>query len=263
MKSEVTIVTPDMAKQWLQCNTTNRRYRPEWAAQLRGAIERGEWITTHQGIALDEVGNLLDGQHRLGAIVAAGVPVKIMVTCGLPKAAFTVMDRGRNRSLRDTTGHSTNVIAVISMINLFLSGQSITASRQAWTHDQYMETYNVFGTKTEYIAAHSFKNRRGVAQSGVLTAAVVHLVNGHDVAGQIKALNLMDFDAMTPSVQALTRQIIGGTIKGRDWMTARAWRALDPKNSGSTQIRVIDPLPLIAEMRTILIREFEQKRMAA
>jgi len=263
MKSEITIVTPEMAKQWLQCNITNRRYRLDWVTQLRGVIERGEWITTHQGVAFDEAGNLLDGQHRLGAIAAAGIPVKVMVTRGLPKEAFAVMDRGKARSLRDATNHAPNVISVVSMITLFLSGQAVTAGRNAWTYDQYMEVYDVFGAKAEYIAAHATKNRKGVAQAAVLTAAVIHLVDGYDVADQIKALNLLHFEAMTPSVQAFTRQVISGTIKGRDQMVARAWRALDPRNAGVSQIRVTDPLPLISEMRTILIREYEQKRMAA
>jgi hypothetical protein len=41
------------------------------------AMRRGDWRLTHQGIAFDASGALVDGQHRLAAIVEADVPVEI------------------------------------------------------------------------------------------------------------------------------------------------------------------------------------------
>lgn len=66
---------------------------------LEKAIRNGEWLLTHQGIGIDERGYLLDGQHRLWAIVKAGEPVPIRVTYDLPSEVMSVIDRGRVRSL--------------------------------------------------------------------------------------------------------------------------------------------------------------------
>jgi hypothetical protein len=69
--------------------------------QLAGQIQRGEWQLTHQGIAFDEDGVLIDGQHRLAAIVKAGLTVRLTVAHGVRRTASTVMDTGRKRTGRD------------------------------------------------------------------------------------------------------------------------------------------------------------------
>lgn len=66
---------------------------------LARSIENGEWVLTHQGIAIDENGVLLDGQHRLWAIVASKRTVPIRVTYGVPRSTMAVVDRGRRRSI--------------------------------------------------------------------------------------------------------------------------------------------------------------------
>lgn len=35
------------------------------------AMSRGEWMVTHQGIAFSSAGVLVDGQHRLAAVIEA------------------------------------------------------------------------------------------------------------------------------------------------------------------------------------------------
>lgn len=55
---------------------------------------------THQGIAFDENGELVDGQHRLNAIVEANIPVQMNVTYNVHRApgeVFTI-DMGRKRT---------------------------------------------------------------------------------------------------------------------------------------------------------------------
>ena len=71
MKTEVVLVTPLLAKKWLERNTDNRDIRPSVVTGLAESITRGEWVLSHQGIAFAKSGRLLDGQHRLLAIVEA------------------------------------------------------------------------------------------------------------------------------------------------------------------------------------------------
>ena len=42
-----------------------------WVERLTDTLRDGEFRTTHQGIAFDERGQLVDGQNRLSAIVEA------------------------------------------------------------------------------------------------------------------------------------------------------------------------------------------------
>lgn len=125
MKMEVLEVSPQLATEWLTRNTGNRPLSKNTVQQLAGRIQRGEWQLTHQGIAFDEEGALIDGQHRLAAIVKAGATVPLTVTHGVPRTAFTVMDTGRKRTGRDALAlageaNSTHLAAALRGLHLYL-----------------------------------------------------------------------------------------------------------------------------------------------
>jgi hypothetical protein len=63
--SEIVVVTPELASKWLARNKKNRRVYQGRVALYASQMASGEWHLTHQGIAFDELGNLVDGQHRL------------------------------------------------------------------------------------------------------------------------------------------------------------------------------------------------------
>jgi len=92
------LITPDMATAMLARNTKNRKPNKadiaEWTKVLRG----GRWRYTHQGVAFDVDGRLQDGQHRLSAIVEAGIAAEMLVAVGMPPDNFSVIDTGRRRS---------------------------------------------------------------------------------------------------------------------------------------------------------------------
>lgn len=52
-------------------------------------------------IKFDKDGKLLDGQHRLAAIVMSGVTKLIYVAYNVPRSAIITIDTGRNRSFSD------------------------------------------------------------------------------------------------------------------------------------------------------------------
>jgi hypothetical protein len=99
MKIEEVTVTPKMAAEWLGKNGANRKLREHRAAFLARAIEEGKWQTTHQPIAFAKNGRLLDGQHRLRAIVMANKSVRVMVASGVNEETFSVMDAGLPRKM--------------------------------------------------------------------------------------------------------------------------------------------------------------------
>ena len=64
------------------------------------AIHKGEWIQSLATIHIADTGKLLDGQHRLRAIVDAGKGgIRCLVISGLPESAASYFDQGRPRSL--------------------------------------------------------------------------------------------------------------------------------------------------------------------
>ncbi|MCL3993772.1 hypothetical protein [Streptomyces lavenduligriseus] len=126
MRTEVRTVTPELAREWLERNINNRPLSRQTVTHLARAIERGEWRLTHQGIAFDENGRLVDGQHRLEAVVKAGLPVEVLVAHGVPRAAFTVMDTGRKRTGRDALSlagetNSNHLAAALRGLHLYIT----------------------------------------------------------------------------------------------------------------------------------------------
>lgn len=96
-----TDVTPVMAAQWLESNTYNRNISRKQVERLKKDIANGRYHVIHQGVAFDENGTLLDGQHRLIALSELNVSVWMLVTTGLPAASQQAMDAGRKRQVGD------------------------------------------------------------------------------------------------------------------------------------------------------------------
>lgn len=99
---EVVTVTPELATQWLELNTHNRPVREPYVRQLADAMTRGEWIVNGDVIRFSADGDtLLDGQHRLWAVVTSETAVRTLVAWGVDPAAMETIDRGKARTLSD------------------------------------------------------------------------------------------------------------------------------------------------------------------
>lgn len=98
--TSIVIVTPDMARRWLERNISNRPISNITVAKYRRDMEAGLWHFTNAGVAFDTDGNLIDGQHRLHAIaqLASGNGIALNVTRGLPPESRFYIDQGRKRS---------------------------------------------------------------------------------------------------------------------------------------------------------------------
>jgi hypothetical protein len=101
VRSRVQTVTPKKAAEYLERNTANRPLSAKTVREFAQAMRRGDWQVTHQGIAFDTTGALVDGQHRLAAIIEADVPVDVTVFTEVPEGAFDVLDTGKRRNAAD------------------------------------------------------------------------------------------------------------------------------------------------------------------
>lgn len=94
-------ITPEQAAEYLENKAPNRTIRRRDVNKLARDIMRGEWKLTHQGIAFDTEGRLIDGQHRLSACVLANMPIKVLVTRGVTADDGMMIDRGIKRTFLD------------------------------------------------------------------------------------------------------------------------------------------------------------------
>lgn len=108
LRSQWMDVTPELAKKWLDNNFRNRRISDDVVASYARDMVSGVWVPTHQGVAFNDRDELIDGQHRLHAIILANVTIRMMVTFGLASkiegremTTMDAVDRGRTRSVAD------------------------------------------------------------------------------------------------------------------------------------------------------------------
>ena len=120
MRVEEVKITPAMAREWLLVSPerNQRAIRQRNVAKILHAIDTGEWRMTHQPIALDPTGFVLDGRHRLTAIAAQRKHVASLVAYDADPLTFGVIDTGAARSPGDTlriAGYTdVNVLAAVT-----------------------------------------------------------------------------------------------------------------------------------------------------
>lgn len=102
-------ITPAVAKQWLGINHRNRRLSNPTVTRLAGVILRGEWMEDcTDAIGLDTDEGVVNGQHRLNAIIEADRTVHALVLRNVNPDVIKIIDQGMHRTfaqLLDMNGH--------------------------------------------------------------------------------------------------------------------------------------------------------------
>ena len=110
MKTIERVVTPSLAKLLLEKNTSNRNINKNLVATYARDMINGDWMNNGETIKVSTSGVLIDGQHRLHAVIQSGESVKMLIVEGLPENAFRTVDVG----MRRTAGQQ---LAIASMKN--------------------------------------------------------------------------------------------------------------------------------------------------
>lgn len=141
---ELVQVTPALAHDWLGYNTHNRRLRDRVINAYASDMKAGAWQWNGESIKFAVGGALLDGQHRLAAIVAADVTIPMLVVRGLPDEVQDTVDGGTKRKfsdvlqLRGELNYST-LAALARRIALWEAGIRRTGGNFAPTNAQLLQ----------------------------------------------------------------------------------------------------------------------------
>lgn len=107
MNATTVLMTPAWAARLLESrHRLQRKLRPGWVRVLSDDMRAGRWRDNGDAIRLDCGGYLVDGQHRLAAIVESGVSVKVLLVEGLTDDVLPTIDLGARRSSRDVLAYT-------------------------------------------------------------------------------------------------------------------------------------------------------------
>ena len=131
---KMVMCTPELAAELLLLNTRNRPRSVVAVKKCCQELESGEWCATNEGVGISETGILLDGQHRLMAIVETGITAPLLIVWGLPEKSQEKINCGLRRSLVqrlqwDGCTYSTKAVGaarvIASMANAIVSDAKI------------------------------------------------------------------------------------------------------------------------------------------
>lgn len=94
-------ITPERAQEYLKKNKGNRHLAPATVDDYAQQMSSGRWLLTPEPIELAPNGAIINGQHRLHAVVKSGVPVRFTVARNVDPKVFAVIDQGRKRNAAD------------------------------------------------------------------------------------------------------------------------------------------------------------------
>lgn len=258
-------VTPESARRMLSNNIKNRRLKPRLVNQLVSDIKSGDFHITHQGIALDKDGNLIDGQHRLSAVIAAGQPVEMYVTRGLDPEMMNVVDIGAKRTQADVLaihGHGSSIVlsAAATIYNGFLTG----AYSETGKGGRYMNNFKLLEfvkQRPELIKAIEWINGNKVVKqlgfSSVLVAfhALLHKKNRNKAIEFFRVLEENHSEkrhhpAVVLNEHILRKRAQGVTVK-RIYLMAALIRSWNNFLAGeyASNIVIKDPKQVIKEFK--------------
>jgi hypothetical protein len=101
IEGKVVRVTPKLAEEMLAKNISNRRVETRRVDGYAADMARGEWDFNGEAIKVAQDGSLIDGQHRLMAVLEADRAVPMFIIYGLDPKVQETVDTGRSRSFAD------------------------------------------------------------------------------------------------------------------------------------------------------------------
>jgi hypothetical protein len=188
MRVEEVKISPTMAREWLAVSP-ERNQRPinqRNLAKILHAIENGDWKFTHQAIALDPTGFVLDGRHRLTAIASQRRHITSWVAFDADPETFGVIDVGKARSpgesLHIAGYRDTNVLSAVTRQVLaypLIVGTNSTlgsATNSMTTADVLIALANPeIGKPVQDSVAPGHQIAKGIGRYGTKTSASVLL----------------------------------------------------------------------------------------
>jgi hypothetical protein len=131
-------VTVKLAKEWLETNEGNRNLREGHVAKLASDMADGKFLYTAEPIKFDDSTppQVIDGQHRLAAIIRSGKPQRMLIVTGIPRDHRKAMDQGAKRSVADNLRMDAGVVnshqitAIARLLMRWMAGDARNASKQ-------------------------------------------------------------------------------------------------------------------------------------
>lgn len=98
IKTEVKTINPALAEELLKNNVFNRTVHKKTVNFYASQMRRGQWELNGEPIIIAKSGRVLDGQHRLYAVIESNTTIKTLMIYGVEDRTFDTINQGKPRS---------------------------------------------------------------------------------------------------------------------------------------------------------------------
>lgn len=100
---KIEVITPANAAQMLGTSAGNRPVRKTAVNRYARDMIADKWVLNGEAIKFDATGRLVDGHHRLNAVIASQKSQTFLVVRNVPQDAMLTLDTGIGRSFHDAS----------------------------------------------------------------------------------------------------------------------------------------------------------------
>ena len=236
---EQKLITPEIAADMLTRNIGNRPLRPKVWRSYASDMKSGNWRKTHEAIAVSVSGRLLNGQHRLTAVVHSGVPQMFWVAVyDTQEAAMDLpIDYGARRSLADILNE--DKLAVQTASALYRTAITRRQIDPRPSEAQYI--LEQAGGAIEAAVSVSRGRERlkasALARAAVVTKILLYPAEKDSIVESYRRW-VVGENAIWPSVEALNKQLPAMDNKFTNNTFCRVAFAFNPENREAKIVRM-------------------------
>lgn len=152
----IEVITPKIAEEMLEGNEGNRKVNHPNLDYLCHEMKKANFRLTGDTIKISKSGRLLDGQHRLMAVVKTKVTIRCNVTRGLEEDIFKFIDLNKTRGAHDVLqiegiSNAAKMAVMIKFIISYKNGRIHHAVNHKSTKATKITNYDV----SEFYRKHS------------------------------------------------------------------------------------------------------------
>jgi hypothetical protein len=247
-------IDPETADELLKGNHGNRRLSLGTVARYAATMRKGDWKTSPEPLIFAPSGRLMNGQTRLHAIKATGVPQKFMCVFGVAEGVFSVLDRGRPRSYAEANGLESKSASVATL----LAETAFSKGRTGTVDSEKNRVMAVIDDAYKALRDTCNSNRNVFSTIPWRAGAVARIISGEDmhyVLSTYRGLVLGNYEVLSP----IARAALSASANSASWKatsghtarilaSARAWHVFEPRNALKTSVRIVNPQNHIEEM---------------
>lgn len=233
IKSEVSKIGPREAEKMLDKNIDNRKLRPAVVREYAGYMKNGLWRENGESILVTQEGYLLNGQHRLHAIIASGVTINVLIVTvravdgqGRLSPLGVIQDRGSMRSHTDING----VPDLCDKIAATMIRHLMKNTRMAKNTALRAAIYDVFSEEMETLRAKCGTKKRLFSRAAIHLALVLRLSQGYDHTGRYHTVltDLVGLPTSWMSWYSRINEIVGNSQAARNELMVLTWILTEP-----------------------------------